>query len=58
MARAKKYDAETRAVPVGLQTAQIKAVGSLDSDDDKNFEKRLKIADRALAEKKIDSKQL
>jgi hypothetical protein len=49
-ARAKKYDAETRAVPVGLQNDQIKAVGSLDSDDDKNFERRMKIANLALNE--------
>jgi hypothetical protein len=58
MARAKKYDAETRAVPVKLQNDQIQAVASMDNDDDKNFERRLKIADRALVEKKIESKQL
>ena len=50
MARAKKYDVESRGVPVKLQNDQIKAVGSLDSDDDKNFEKRMKIANLALNE--------
>jgi hypothetical protein len=50
MARAKKYDAETRAVPVDLQNDQIKAVASMDSDDDKNFEKRMRIANLALNE--------
>jgi hypothetical protein len=50
VARAKKYDVESRGVPVKLQNDQIKAVGSLDSDDDKNFEKRMKIANLALNE--------
>jgi hypothetical protein len=50
MARAKKYDAETRAVPVELQNDQIKAVASMDNDDDKNFERRMKIANLALNE--------
>jgi hypothetical protein len=52
-ARAKKYDAETRAIPVKLQNEQITTVGDLDSDDEKNFERRMKIANLALTEESM-----
>ena len=56
-ARAKKMDAETKAIPVELETAQIKAVTSnlqVGTADDKEFERRLKVADAALKEKKLN----
>lgn len=51
VARAKKYEAETKAVPVKLETEQIKTVGELDSDDERNFKQRVEIARLAIAEK-------
>jgi RecG-like helicase len=51
LARAKKYDAETKAVPVKLETEQIKTIGELDSDDERNFKQRVEIARLAIAEK-------
>lgn len=51
LARAKKYEAETKAVPVKLETEQIKTIGELDSDDERNFKQRVEIARLAIAEK-------
>lgn len=52
-ARAKKYEMEMRGIPVELQNDQIRAVASLDSEDDKNFEKRMKIANLAIQEQSL-----
>lgn len=54
-ARAKKIELEGRGIPVELETARIKAVASSVSatDDDKDFEKRMRIASLALDEKKL-----
>lgn len=56
-ARAAKIVAETKAIPVELETAQIKAITSnlsAGTEDDKEFERRLKIADAALKEKRLN----
>ena len=56
-ARAKKMVAEIKAIPVELETAQIKAITSnlqVGTADDKEFERRLKVADAALKEKKLN----
>jgi len=56
-ARAAKIAAETKAIPVELETDQIKAITSnlsVGTADDKEFERRLKIADAALKEKKLN----
>jgi len=56
-ARAGKIEAETKAIPVELETAQIKAITAnlqAGDADDKEFERRLKIADTALKEKKLN----
>ena len=56
-ARAGKIAAETKAIPVELETAQIKAITSnlqVGTADDKEFERRLKVADTALKEKKLN----
>ena len=56
-ARAGKIAAETKAIPVELETAQIKAITAnlqAGDADDKEFERRLKIADTALKEKKLN----
>ena len=50
-------EAEIKAIPVELETAQIKAVTSnlqVGTADDKEFERRLKVADAALKEKKLN----
>ena len=54
-ARAKKIELEGRGIPVELETDRIKAVASSVSatDDDKDFEKRMKLASLALDEKKL-----
>ena len=54
-ARAKKIELEGRGIPVELETDRIKAVASSMSatDDDKDFEKRMRIASLALDEKKL-----
>jgi hypothetical protein len=54
-ARAKKIELEGRGIPVELETDRIKAVASSVSatDDDKDFEKRMRIASLALDEKKL-----
>jgi hypothetical protein len=56
-ARAAKIAAETKAIPVELEIDQIKAVTSnlsVGDADDKEFERRLKIADAQLKEKKLN----
>ena len=56
-ARAQKIAAEIKAIPVELETNQIKAITAnlkLGDADDKEFERRLKIADTALKEKKLN----
>lgn len=59
-ARAFKYMEEAKAIPAGLEIDKIKAAtANLDDgvQDDKEFERRLKIADMHLREKAIDVKQ-
>ena len=56
-ARAAKIAAETKAIPVELEIDQIKAVTSnlaAGDADDKEFERRLKVADAALKEKRLN----
>jgi hypothetical protein len=56
-ARAIKMMAEVKAIPVELETAQIKAITSnlaVGTADDKEFERRLKVADRVMNEKKVN----
>lgn len=57
-ARARKLLAETKAIPVELETDQIKAVTSnlkVGTQDDKEFERRLKVTDKLLEEKRISA---
>lgn len=59
-ARAVKYLEEAKAIPAGLEIDKIKAAtANLDDgvQDDKEFERRLKIADMHLREKAINVKQ-
>ena len=56
-ARAAKIAAETKAIPVELETNQIKAITAnlrVGTADDKEFERRLKVADTALKEKRLN----
>ena len=56
-ARAAKIAAETKAIPVELETDQIKAITAnlrVGTADDKEFERRLKVADTALKEKRLN----
>jgi hypothetical protein len=56
-ARAAKIAAETKAIPVELEIDQIKAVTSnlaAGDADDKEFERRLRVADAALKEKRLN----
>ena len=56
-ARAEKIAAETKAIPVELETDQIKAITAnlrVGTEDDKEFERRLKVADTALKEKRLN----
>lgn len=54
-ARAQKIALEARGVPVELETARIKAVAlsQTASESDKDFEKRMRLANLALDEKKL-----
>jgi len=52
IARAKKYEAETKAIPVELETERVKVVASMDTDDERNFNNRVQIAKLALTESK------
>lgn len=56
-ARAGKIAAETKAIPVELENDRIKAVSTnlqVGTEDDKEFERRLKVADTVLKEKKLN----
>ena len=56
-ARAIKMLAEVKAIPVELETAQIRAITSnlsAGTEDDREFERRLKVADRVMNEKKVN----
>lgn len=56
-ARAMKMMIEAKAIPVELETDQIKAITSnlsVGTADDKEFERRLKVADRVMNEKKVN----
>ena len=56
-ARAGKIAAETKAIPVELENDRIKAVSTnlqAGTEDDKEFERRLKVADTVLKEKKLN----
>ena len=55
-ARAKKYDAETRAIPVELENMRLKLVSDMDTDDERNFAQRAKIAELAIKEKSMGNK--
>ena len=55
-ARAKKYDAETRAIPVELENMRLKLVSDMDTDDERNFAQRAKIAELAIKEKSMNNK--
>ncbi len=54
-ARAKKYDAETRAIPVELENMRLKLVSDMDTDDERNFMQRAKIAELAIKEKSMNN---
>ena len=59
-ARARKLEAETRAIPVELETDQINAATknlAVGDADDKEFERRMKITDRLLREKQLNLQQ-
>lgn len=59
MSRAQKYAAETQALPIELEIKKIDATtDSLQKgdQDDKEFEKRLRVAELALKEKDLDFK--
>lgn len=53
MKRAEKYEAEKRAIPVNLENDRLKILASMDDEDDKDFERRVKIAELALEEGKL-----
>jgi len=58
-ARAQKLEAETQAVPQELEIERIKAITANikeGSEDDKQFERRLAVADRILKDKAIEFK--
>jgi hypothetical protein len=57
MARAQKYAMESQMLPQELEIDKLKAVTTnirQGEEDDREFERRLKIADRLLKEKDID----
>ena len=58
-ARAQKIAQETKAIPVELENARIKAVATnikAGTEDDKEFERRMKITDRLLEERRLNLK--
>lgn len=58
--RAAKLQAETQAVPVKLENDRIRAISSnlqVGSQDDKEFERRAKLAELVLKEREIASKE-
>jgi hypothetical protein len=57
MARAQKYAMESQMLPQELEIDKLKAITTnirQGEEDDREFERRLKIADRLLKEKDID----
>jgi len=57
MARAQKYSIESQMLPQELEIDKLKAITTnirQGEEDDREFERRLKIADRLLKEKEID----
>ena len=56
-ARAEKYNAEMRAVPVKLEQEQAKIAALMDDEDDKRFDQRMQILDRELKERGIEAKE-
>ena len=56
-ARAEKYNAEMRAVPVKLEQEQAKIAALMDDEDDKRFDQRMQILDRQLQERGIEAKE-
>jgi hypothetical protein len=57
MARAQKYAIESQMLPQELEIDKLKAITTnirQGEEDDREFERRLKIADRLLKEKEID----
>jgi hypothetical protein len=58
--RAAKLQAETQAVPVKLENDRIRAISSnlqVGNQDDKEFERRAKLAELVLKEREIASKE-
>jgi len=58
-ARANKMDVEARAIPEEMQIDKIKAITTnirKGEEDDREFERRLKVADRLLKDKDINAK--
>ena len=58
-ARAQKIAQETKAIPVELENDRIKAVATnikAGTEDDKEFERRMKITDRLLEERRLNLK--
>jgi uncharacterized membrane protein len=53
MKRAEKYEAEKRAIPVNLENDRLKILASMDSEDDKDFNRRVEIAKLAMDEEKL-----
>lgn len=51
--RAKKYEADIRAIPIDLENDRLKIVASMDSEDDKNFNRRLAVVGKQLEEGKL-----
>jgi len=59
-ARAQKIAAETQAIPVELENARLKAVTTnlqAGNQDDKEFERRIKVANTLLKEREIAVKE-
>ena len=60
MARAQKSSIEAEMIPYKAKTDRIKAISTNireGSDDDKEFERRVKVAELLLKEKEVDAKQ-
>jgi hypothetical protein len=59
MSRAQKYSMESQMLPQELEIDKLKAITTnirQGEEDDREFERRLKIADRLLKEKEIDNR--
>jgi len=52
-ARAQKIALEARGIPVELENERIRALSSVKDDTEKEFERKMKIADLALNEQKL-----